>query len=108
MKALDYQRPLVKVLHRVIPVFSNRRVPEIEMSPDQCRGCGLCAKRCPAGAISMKDGVPNIDGHECMHCYHCVSVCKAGALHYDEQRLRDIVAFNKRVLGEEKPATAFI
>ena len=35
----------------------------LELSPDTCKACGLCAKRCPMGALELKDreGVPEVD-----------------------------------------------
>jgi NAD-dependent dihydropyrimidine dehydrogenase PreA subunit len=36
---------------------------QLEQSPDNCKACGLCAKRCPMGALELKDreGVPVVD-----------------------------------------------
>lgn len=49
---------------------------------DKCRGCGLCAKNCPAGAIK---GEPkrchSIDESVCIKCGSCVDVCSFNAIH---------------------------
>ncbi len=46
-----------------------------------CRGCGLCAKNCPAGAITGQPGSAYIINHDlCTKCGRCRRVCKFGAV----------------------------
>ena len=48
---------------------------------DKCRGCTLCAKVCPAGAISgevRKQHV--IDTTKCLKCGACIEKCRFGAI----------------------------
>ena len=49
---------------------------------NKCTKCGLCAKNCPMGNISMtkKDGRPKFKGH-CMICMRCVMKCPSDAIH---------------------------
>jgi len=43
--------------------------------PDEkCDGCGICATRCPAGAIEMKNGMPYWT-YRCESCMRCSNVC---------------------------------
>ena len=48
---------------------------------DACRGCTLCSKKCPAGAISGEVKKPHsIDADKCIKCGQCKSVCRFGAV----------------------------
>ena len=51
---------------------------------DKCRGCTLCAKKCPANAISGEvKSAHKIDRDKCIKCGSCVSVCRFGAVKVD-------------------------
>ena len=48
---------------------------------DKCRGCTLCARTCPAGAISGTVRQPHtIDTAKCVKCGACIEKCKFGAI----------------------------
>ena len=50
---------------------------------DKCKGCKLCVKNCPFGAIDFADGKAFIND-KCTGCGACVSTCKFGAITSDE------------------------
>jgi electron transfer flavoprotein alpha subunit len=54
--------------------------PGIRIVEDLCRGCKLCVKACPFGAIRMVDRKAVIDYETCTLCGSCVSICKFEAI----------------------------
>ena len=48
---------------------------------EKCRGCTLCARKCPAKAISGEIKKPHvIDPAKCVKCGECQRVCRFGAV----------------------------
>lgn len=57
---------------------------EYTIDADKCRGCTLCAKKCPANAISGEvKSAHKIDRDKCIKCGSCVSICRFGAVNVD-------------------------
>jgi ferredoxin len=47
------------------------------IDPEKCTGCGVCRRRCPAGAISGEKKKPHsIDQALCIKCSECYRGCK--------------------------------
>lgn len=51
-----------------------------KLTPRQCIGCKKCNDICPAKAITMKKGKPDIDRSKCIRCFCCQEFCPKGAL----------------------------
>lgn len=56
-------------------------VTTLELSMDQCVGCGMCETVCPHGVFAMKDKkAAIIDKDGCMECGACALNCPTEAI----------------------------
>ena len=63
------------------PAHSCTALLRYKINADRCRGCTLCSKKCPVGAISGElKGAHKIDIEKCIKCGQCKSVCRFGAV----------------------------
>ncbi len=55
-----------------------------KINPDNCKGCTVCAKKCPAKAISGEKKQPHvIDADKCIRCDQCIKNCKFDAIYVE-------------------------
>lgn len=60
-----------------------------------CRGCGKCARHCPAKAITIKDGKAHVAQKKCIRCYCCQELCPFDAVKFRKSLLyRFVHAFS--------------
>ena len=57
------------------------KLVQYKIDPAKCKGCTMCARKCPAGAISGTVKNPHvIDPAKCVKCGACEATCKFGAI----------------------------
>lgn len=47
---------------------------------DKCKGCGICVKACPSGAIAVEEKLAKVDMDKCSLCGACESSCPFKAI----------------------------
>ncbi len=69
------------VYERKCPAGTCAELITYRIDADTCRGCALCAKSCPEGAIMGSPKVPHyIIPDKCISCGNCAAVCKFDAV----------------------------
>ena len=56
----------------------------LEINREECIGCEACVDVCPFGALSMVDGIAEVDD-KCTACGACLDVCPVNALSLPER-----------------------
>ena len=74
----EYEAHVVE--HRC-PAGACKALTNFYIEADKCKGCTLCARNCPVGAISGSVKQPHsIDTTKCIKCGVCMEKCKFGAV----------------------------
>ncbi len=76
-----YDEYLAHVRDKRCPAGKCKSLMQYVIDPAKCKGCTMCAKVCPAGAISGKVKEPHvINQDKCVKCGACFATCKFGAI----------------------------
>ena len=91
----DFTQPVISILNFIyfkdeyIAHIVDKKCPagvckdllQYKINADKCKGCTLCARKCPVGAISGNVKEPHvIDTAKCVKCGACVPTCKFKAI----------------------------
>ena len=72
---------IAHVVEKRCPAGVCKALLNYTINPDKCKGCTLCARKCPVNAISGTVKEPHvIDTAKCIKCGACMDNCKFGAI----------------------------
>ena len=72
---------IAHVVEKRCPAGVCKNLLRFTIDPEKCKGCTLCARNCPAQAITGQlRAAHTIDQTKCVKCGACISGCKFGAI----------------------------
>ncbi len=83
LSTLKYFRDeyVAHVKDKTCPAGVCKKLVKYEIVADKCKGCSLCSRKCPVGAISGEIKSPFvIDAEKCIKCGVCMDSCKFDAI----------------------------
>ena len=89
LSTLKYFRDeyIAHIKDKKCPAHVCKALAQYKINPEKCKGCSLCARQCPVGAISGEIKSPFvIDQDKCIKCGACQSTCKFGAIDKEQER----------------------
>ena len=79
---------IAHIVDKKCPAKVCKHLMQYKIIKDSCAGCGMCARSCPASAITRTDYIApgkklaamEIDSSKCVKCGACISTCKFNAI----------------------------
>ncbi|MBK5243584.1 MAG: NADH-quinone oxidoreductase subunit NuoF [Eubacteriaceae bacterium] len=69
------------IFDKKCPAGVCKHLLDYTINEDTCKGCGICAKKCPVEAISGEKKKPfSIDLAKCIKCGSCIEACPFGSI----------------------------
>lgn len=73
---------IAHIVDKKCPAGVCKDLLQYRIDADKCKGCTLCARTCPAGAIVGSVKEPHmIDQEKCLKCGACMEKCRFGAIY---------------------------
>ncbi|MBN2006960.1 MAG: EFR1 family ferrodoxin [Anaerolineae bacterium] len=70
---------------KVVEDIERVRYPQLRIAPEECIGCGICAKHCPEhNLIQDNRHIEVVDALDCLHCLRCMHHCPKHAISFGE------------------------
>lgn len=81
--------------------------PLYPKADSKCTSCGICAAKCPAGAIDPS-APSETDGKKCISCMRCISICPEKARKVNHMLVSTAALAIKKACSERKAPELFI
>ena len=84
LSTLHYFRDeyIAHIVDKKCPAGVCKALLQYKIDPDKCKGCTLCARTCPADAITGTVKEPHmINPEKCVKCGACMEKCRFGAIY---------------------------
>lgn len=83
------------------------QMPATPLVTDACGGCGMCARKCPVGAIPQSNP-RRTDAAKCILCMRCVAICPRKARILPPPMVEAFTARLTAVASEPKQAEIYL
>ena len=88
---LNFKKPSSSAISMFLWLNKILPKPKIIADEKKCVKCGICVKKCPVGALSLKPYA--VCNHKiCIKCLCCVEVCPHDAIHLEEPGIKKFLS----------------